>query len=192
MPNTVTSVRLLAIPLLWAAWLWKLETMLGVGLCICFISDLLDGLLARRLCMVTAEGERLDSLADHILIPSAVFWLVLGKRHAFFGKEWVLGVTLCLYLLTITIGVVKRKQFGGAHLFGSKVMGLGNYAFMIVTYLVSFKAYLFYVAIGTLAYFCVETSLYSFYPHLLQNRMKCAIIGLIGKDITPVFLEGLI
>ena len=191
-PNTITSVRLLCIPPLWLVWLFKLESLVGVVLLVCFLSDLLDGLLARKLKMITAMGARLDSLADHVLFPSMMCWLLIDKRNGFFGHETVLETVLLMYVLTIVIGLVKRRQFGGAHLFSSKVLGFGGYLFVIVTYIFAFEPLLFYIAAGSLAYFCLETSLYSFFPRLLENRMKCVVIGLIGKDVSPRFLEGLI
>jgi len=191
-PNRITSIRIISLPVLWLIWALRLQHLLAVGLIICFISDLIDGLLARKLGMTTAIGAKLDSFADHVLFPSTICWLLVDKRSAFAGHELVLELALAMYVVTISLGLLKRRQFGGAHLLSSKIMGFGGYLFLIGIYLFSFNLFLFYFAVGSLAYFCVETSVFCFFPRLLDNKMKCMIIGFIGKDIAPKFMEKLI
>ena len=43
----------------------------------------LDGQLARRLHQRSKLGAELDSLADNLLVPSALAWLVLLRPEAF-------------------------------------------------------------------------------------------------------------
>jgi CDP-diacylglycerol---glycerol-3-phosphate 3-phosphatidyltransferase len=55
------------------------------------ITDLIDGLLARRWDMVTDFGKLFDPLADKLLVTAA---LVIFVQHRLFGA-WVVVVILC-------------------------------------------------------------------------------------------------
>jgi phosphatidylglycerophosphate synthase len=82
-PNRITAARLVLIPVLWLfAWL-RLPVYLGIGVFASFVSDVLDGYAARRLGQVSELGSTLDSLADNILIPSAVIWLWMFRPEVF-------------------------------------------------------------------------------------------------------------
>jgi phosphatidylglycerophosphate synthase len=57
---------------MWGMVMVGLSRYLAIGLMVCLISDALDGYMARRLNQVTKFGGIFDSLADNILIPSAL------------------------------------------------------------------------------------------------------------------------
>ncbi|MEE2675123.1 MAG: CDP-diacylglycerol--glycerol-3-phosphate 3-phosphatidyltransferase [Myxococcota bacterium] len=83
LPNTVTMLRIGAVPvLLFIPWATS-ETGCTV-LAWCFIvaasSDLLDGYLARRGGEVTRIGKLLDPLADKLLISTALVMLLAAGR----------------------------------------------------------------------------------------------------------------
>lgn len=100
-PNTISFIRLLAVPVFW----WVLLGQDNVGLAtILFIvvswTDWVDGYLARRLNQVTELGKALDPIADRLMIASAVVaGLIAGIVPI------VVGVTLIareLYMLGVT------------------------------------------------------------------------------------------
>lgn len=83
-PNLLTLLRILAIPLLgWlltypgerAAW-----TAMFVYLA-ASLTDVLDGWIARRFGLVTALGKLLDPLADKLLVISALLMIAVMDRE---------------------------------------------------------------------------------------------------------------
>lgn len=79
LPNILTMGRILVIPLI--LWLIDLGTpRSGVYAALVYsaaaITDLLDGILARRMGIVSVLGKFLDPLADKLLVTAALIWMV--------------------------------------------------------------------------------------------------------------------
>ena len=72
-PNVVTAVRLLCIPLfIYLLFGAHLQTWAALLLALLGITDWVDGYLARRFNQVSAFGKILDPVADRILMLTAV------------------------------------------------------------------------------------------------------------------------
>src|SRR5262245_22625708 len=86
LPNLLTMGRILVIPLV--LWLMDRGTpehcvyaaLVYAGAA---ITDLLDGILARRMGIVSVLGKFLDPLADKLLVMATLIWLVpMGRIPA--------------------------------------------------------------------------------------------------------------
>ena len=80
-PNTITLVRLaLTAPIVWLVWQGgPAEIMLaGILLCIAWVTDGLDGFLARRRGESSLAGGLFDLVTDQILINSTLITLIAG------------------------------------------------------------------------------------------------------------------
>lgn len=78
-PNILTIVRILLVPILVVVLLTKFEGKELVGLALFLfaaLTDFLDGFLARRLNLVSRLGQLLDPAADKILVAAAFISLV--------------------------------------------------------------------------------------------------------------------
>lgn len=119
LPNRITIVRVLLVPLFVLLVLWQfpghdiyatLIFVLAAG------SDALDGRVARRMNQVTTLGKFLDPLADKLLVCSAyIALLALGRLPA-----WMVIVIVCrefivsgVRILAADAGVVIAASFWG-------------------------------------------------------------------------------
>ncbi len=117
-PNIISLIRLLAIPVFWwaliveddvalAAWL-----MFGIGW-----TDWVDGYLARRLNQVSKLGKALDPIADRLLIASALIGgLIAGVLPVWFGwgliiRELFVGL-MAIYLAIRGAGTIEVRWMG--------------------------------------------------------------------------------
>ena len=101
-PNILTLFRILLVPLLVVVLLTKFEGKEFVGLgvfLLAAVTDLLDGLIARRFGMVTRLGKLLDPAADKILTGAAFISLVeMGVAPA-----WMVVVIVARELAVSTL-----------------------------------------------------------------------------------------
>lgn len=123
LPNLVSFVRLLAIPVFW--WVLLAEDDVTLAAWIVFIigwTDWVDGYLARRLGQVSELGKVLDPVADRLLIASAVIGgLIAGVLPAWLGwgliaREILMGL-VALNLALRGGGTVEVRFLGKAATF---------------------------------------------------------------------------
>ncbi len=79
LPNILTSIRILLVPILVVVLLTKFDGKEFVGLALFLIAaltDFLDGYFARRWNLVSRFGQLLDPAADKILVAAAFVSLV--------------------------------------------------------------------------------------------------------------------
>jgi CDP-diacylglycerol--glycerol-3-phosphate 3-phosphatidyltransferase len=100
LPNLLTMGRIAVIPLI----LWLIDRGTprdGVYAALVYagaaITDLLDGILARRMGIVSVLGKFLDPLADKLLVTASLIWMVPMGRI----PEWAVILLICREL-TVT------------------------------------------------------------------------------------------
>jgi CDP-diacylglycerol--glycerol-3-phosphate 3-phosphatidyltransferase len=96
LPNTITVLRTLAVPILLLFPSLAASRGGSVAMAWIFIvaavTDLLDGWLARRGQQVTRIGKLLDPLADKLLVATALIVLVAGGRIPAWGTPMVVVI----------------------------------------------------------------------------------------------------
>ena len=107
-PNLLSVVRLLLIPVI--IWLYSVEenqyAAIGVIL-LSGVTDIVDGIIARRFHMISDFGKALDPLADK-LTQAALLICLLSKHHLMWGLIVVFG--LC-EISKFTLGIIIAKKY---------------------------------------------------------------------------------
>ena len=107
-PNLVSFLRLLGVPVFW--WILLVDENIALAGGLVFVigwTDWLDGYLARRLNQVTELGKALDPVADRAMIGSAVIGgLIVGVLPDIIG--WGL-LTREALVAVIALMLVVRK-----------------------------------------------------------------------------------
>ncbi len=157
-PNHLTALRLLMIPGLWVLALLGMPFYLGIGLAVAGLTDVLDGILARRYGQATEFGSHFDSVVDHLLNLSVVLWLLL-LRPEFFREQLVpLLIWAAFGLTALAVGWAKFGKVGDLHLYSAKAASfLAN---LFVIYLFLFADYsrtVFYIVLVMCILAAVET-----------------------------------
>ena len=147
-PNQITAVRFALIPVLWTLAILKMPFYLGIGTFISFATDVLDGFVARRLGQASEIGSKIDSLADHLLLPSALIWLWLFVPEVYTENAWVCGFAITLYFAAMFVGWIKFRRFANLHLDETKAAAVAMYTFASYTLLLQqYSHLLFYLAV---------------------------------------------
>lgn len=127
-PNALSALRVAFVPVLLAlAWRGEVTFFLAV-FAIGLVSDVLDGVLARRLGQASEFGARLDQWADFALwaaLPLAAWWLwpaILSRE-----KGYVILAVVCM-LTPTAVAYGKYRAVPGYHTWsvklGSVLMGV--------------------------------------------------------------------
>ncbi len=107
-PNILTLLRFLAVPVYWIMFFTESTYIPALFVFITAIfTDVADGIIARKLNMVTKYGKVLDPLADKLIQVSALTTLVIAGR-----LMWLFSVIILvkeLYLIVCGSILFKRK-----------------------------------------------------------------------------------
>ena len=123
-PNVVTMVRLLCIPLfVWLLFGAYEQTAAAILLAVLGATDWVDGYVARRFGQVTTLGKVLDPMADRLLVGTAVISiLVYGAVPLWFGiatiAREVLVSVMVLALASLGAARIDVLWVGKAGTFG--------------------------------------------------------------------------
>ena len=157
-PNLLTLGRLVVVLALWGFALTGHSVVVGIGLAVAFVTDVLDGYLARRLGQTSALGSKLDSLVDGLVAPSAIVWILLLHpevitQHLLLAAIWF-GTTYA----SLAIGLVRHRRFANLHLQSSRIACVVQYAFLVDVFVSSsYSPVLLYAAAAVGIYSSAET-----------------------------------
>ena len=119
-PNSLTIVRVLLVPVLVLALLAKTgagDVLAAVAFVVASATDALDGYLARSQGQVTTFGTLMDPIADKLLIIAALLALVsLGRLQAWVALV-IIGREFAVTALRAAVGagqgtVIAASRFG--------------------------------------------------------------------------------
>ena len=110
-PNVITLVRLLCIPLfLWLLFGAHRQTAAAILLAVLGATDWVDGFVARRYGQVSTFGKVLDPTADRILVGTAVISIMIyGAVPLWFGIATIAREVLvsAMVLLLAAMGAAR-------------------------------------------------------------------------------------
>lgn len=168
--NCISALRLAGAPvLLYLAWYGYAYSVLG-GLIAAFVSDMVDGYLARALGQTSTFGARLDSLADSaifIIIP-LVGWLVwpeVIRREALYFL-----VALGSAALPPLLHLYKFRTPTGYHTWSSKLAVFLMSSGVILLF-IGWSGWLFHLA----TWVCVCAALEQIAMTLVLPQSRCNI-----------------
>jgi len=117
LPNLISFLRILALPVfLWVLLGLDRPFLAAVLLGMISVTDLLDGMLARRLDQVSEIGKMLDPVADRLVILAGVVGgMAAGLVPLWLGvsllvREAIIGPTTIYYLVRRNVRVPVRRM----------------------------------------------------------------------------------
>jgi len=177
--DVITSLRVALLPIIWSFALLGQGYLVGLGLVLAGLTDILDGYLARRLGQVSARGARLDTAADILLLISAAAWIGLLYPEIVVENGLLLAVTLLLYAGSLAACLLKFRRVGNLHLYSFCVAGGLLYLFAVVTLLGgAYDRRLLVIAATALTVSSVET--------LIANLVLGVVEGRVGSVLLRV------
>ena len=133
-PNQLTKIRFVAVPAMWVCAVLDRPRLIGIGLFVGLVTDMLDGPVARRLGQTTDFGSKFDSLSDQMMQISAIAWVFMMRPEIFSENLLLAVLALSIYLASLLLGLIKFGRLANLHLYLSKASGLLLYLFLIHTF----------------------------------------------------------
>ncbi len=125
-PNLITISRMAG-----TAVLLVLTPFSGLFLIIyflCGVSDVLDGMIARKMNMVSKKGQILDSIAD-VFMSAVMLYLFIPRFHLpLWGICWI-TVIAAIRLVSLCIGYIRYRQPAFLHTYANKATGIALFCF---------------------------------------------------------------
>lgn len=90
---------------------------------ICGLSDMIDGFIARKTGTTSIIGEKLDSIADMIMIVVllVILFPIINPSNKIIVWTVVIGI---IRLTAMSAALIKYKTFASLHTYGNKITGL--------------------------------------------------------------------
>ena len=123
-PLALTALRALLAPVvILLAWMAPNPLAFGVCLSLAFLSDVFDGIIARRLGIATAGLRRFDSVADSVfyLAATGAAWLLYPDV---IRRQWVALAALGIFeLVRYIFDLAKFGREASYHMCGPRKFG---------------------------------------------------------------------
>jgi phosphatidylglycerophosphate synthase len=129
LPLLLTLLRALLAPVVVALAVWAPKPWaFGLCLSLAFLSDVFDGMLARRLGVATSGLRRLDSIADSLFYLGATFAAWMLAPTAITSRTWPLALLAFLELARYLFDFAKFGREASYHMWSSKAWGIALFA----------------------------------------------------------------
>ncbi len=125
-PWLLVVFRALLAPLMFAAVLTIAEPQPWLGAMIVsgFLSDVYDGILARRWGTETASLRVADSIADTVFYLGVLAAIILRHWPVLRERIWLLGALLALEALRMAFDWMKYRRMASYHSYAAKLWGV--------------------------------------------------------------------
>jgi len=128
-PILLTALRAgLAPVVVFLAFRWPMPAAFGTCLVLAFLSDVFDGIVARRLGIATPALRRLDSVADTLFYAGAVAATWHVEPDAVSGRWVPLSVLLALEAGRYAFDFHKFGREASYHMWSSKAWAIALFA----------------------------------------------------------------
>lgn len=128
-PLALTALRALLAPVVVAlALAWPAPRAFGACLVAAFVSDVFDGIVARRLGVATPGLRRLDSIADSIFYLAALLAAWHLHADALRAHVFALAALAALEVARYAFDLRKFGKEASYHMWSSKLWGVALFA----------------------------------------------------------------
>jgi phosphatidylglycerophosphate synthase len=171
-PNLITITRILGTTVL--VFIKPFSELFFIIYFICGISDVFDGMIARKLNLVSKNGQILDSIADFFMVIVLLFIFVLNIKFPLLGIYWVIIIAVIRFT-SLGVGFMRYKQLTFLHTYANKLTGIAL-----------FSSIFMYVALGlyTTTILVCFIAIISALEELIINTVSKKLC----RDIKSIFL----
>ncbi len=145
--NGITLYRLLAAFLLFYLIYTRQQDLFKWLLPVSFLTDLIDGVLARKYHVTSISGAFLDSIGDDLTIIAGLAGMYFFRQDFMVEHSLILFTLFGLFLLQIAASLIRYGKISSFHTILAKIAAILQGTFMILLFLLPAPVhFLFYAA----------------------------------------------
>lgn len=128
-PNLITITRIVGTAVL--IFMKPFSKLFFIVYFICGISDILDGMVARKMNFVSKNGQILDSVADFFMVIVLLFILVPKFKFQLWCIYWI-AVIAAIRITSLVVGFIRYKELVFLHTYSNKFTGMVLFCFPVM------------------------------------------------------------
>ena len=168
-PNILSIYRLLSFPVIAYIAIQGYERIFFWLLLINFITDILDGLIARAFNLQTKIGAKIDSIADFGTYLLVFLGIYMFKTADFAPHVLSFSIFIGLFILAHVLALIKFGRMPSFHLYSWKIGGYVQGIFFVVLFSYGF--------ITAFYYFMLIWGILAFLEHITIQLMISEMIS---------------
>lgn len=146
--NSLTFYRLLSAPVLMFLVIYNQSGVFKYLLAVSFLTDAIDGFLARRFNVRTDFGAKLDSIADQLTVAAAIIGMIFFKPGIIANEKILVVLLLILFLIQTAMALVRYHRISSFHTYLAKIAAIAQALFFMVLFFLPQPSFIvFYVAV---------------------------------------------
>ena len=151
-PNFLSAYRIAVVPAILFAILNGHRMAFAWLILVSLVTDILDGMLARRWHQETRLGTWLDSVADLLTYFLALLGMIVLEGPFIRAHGIEIGLLVGFYLASEIVSIARFHRPIAMHLYSSKLTGVAQGVFFAVYFLYAYVPAVFYamIALGIL------------------------------------------
>lgn len=147
LPNLLSAYRIIALPFILFNVVKGNEDTFVILLIISFITDIADGIIARKFNLQTDFGARLDSIADAGTFLCALFGVYHFESSFIHEFKIQLVILISGYALPYVICLIRFRKFPSLHLYSAKVVAYLQSLFLVLLFTVNIETWWFWLVL---------------------------------------------
>jgi CDP-diacylglycerol--glycerol-3-phosphate 3-phosphatidyltransferase len=154
-------------------------------LAISFLTDAVDGYLARSFKVISKFGSTLDSIADDLTVAVAIIGIILFKPGFLMDEIILIAILSSLYVLQILLALIRYGKISSFHTYAAKIAAISQGIFLILFFFLPEPVYIlfYFTAIITILDLAEEIILVIILPQWKTNIK--GLYWVIKKEAIP-------
>ncbi|BCL35937.1 CDP-alcohol phosphatidyltransferase family protein [Nostoc sp. MS1] len=175
-PIGLVLFRFLISPfLLWDAWDGQTSIWFIVGFVAAFVSDIFDGIIARRLGVSTANLRQADSWADVYLFSSVFISAWLSYRDILIAEKLPLLMAVFAQLAWWIVNLIKYGKPASYHTYSAKFWGITLFVAIIALFGFNYAGITLWIT-------CIVGTI-----HSIEEILMTLILPVWTHDVLSIF-----
>lgn len=177
----IPFLRILAVPFLFVTIFLDVRIYTGFLFLLVFMSDAVDGFVARTYHLVTLRFARLDSTGDMLMLVVGLFGFYFYERTFFLSHSTLIGAVVMLYVMQQVFSLARFGKVTSFHTVSAKVSAVVQTIFFSVIFIFGVVPWLFYLMIVLAIIETLEETMLVFLIDRWQYNIKGLFWFLKGR-----------